>query len=93
MLHVERIQLMATKIEYPIVEVFWHDAYSTDTWDDIDTHAAAESFLVRSVGFLVKHGKDHLVLVTSLAESDLKAATSLIIPLPMIQSWHVLELE
>jgi len=84
--HIKRISDMDSKQDWPIVEVIWVDAYSTDEWSDLSGHSDGDPYRVRSIGYLLKVDEYQHTLIKSISLDGSAGCMSLKIPNGMIES-------
>lgn len=83
-------------MNYPIVHVVWHDAFSKDSWKSIPELRELPSghATIDTVGFLVRKDKKLVVIANSISREDHEyedeACCSLCIPRGMVVSMKVL---
>ena len=64
-----------------LVEVYWRDSTSVDTWTSLSDHEDVEPLVIKSAGYLVSIDRDAVKIVQSVVQvPDGDVAASLIIP-------------
>lgn len=76
-----------------IVYVVWEDTFSTSGWSDAEYLAEVDSnpLLVHSIGFLLSHKKDHLVICPTLAPIARGLGDITRIPMGMVKECKVIK--
>jgi hypothetical protein len=67
-----------------VVEVEWRDAHSDGGWASRDEYEACTASVVRSVGYVLKRGREALTLVQSQDQSG-EVCDSITIPLGCVR--------
>lgn len=80
------VAVKSTKTKFKPVLVLWHDAYSIDTWTDIEALKKENSCLVHSVGFLIEQDKKKIILALNHDTANDNASCVMVIPKDMVQS-------
>lgn len=71
----------------------WEDTISTQGWSDAENLADLDSnpLLVHSIGFLLSHKKDHLVICPTLAPISRGLGDIMRIPMGMVRECKVIK--
>lgn len=80
--------LESAKSKHPLLAILWEDAETASGWDTTDNvHAVAP--VVLTVGFLIKEGRNAIV-VASTVDSEESNNARMLIPKKMIKSVEII---
>lgn len=88
----------APKMKYPLVRVYWHDAFNRGWWhteEELDEMLEDESFMVQNVGWLVRDTKNFIIVAARISDRSDDPQYGLCEKLPrkMIEKIEVIEKE